>query len=412
MVRVGDTWRDQVRETGHGRRGVADLERIAALGIRTLRYPVLWERSAADAPAERAWLDRQLAALHGRGIAVVAGLVHHGSGPPGTDLLDPGFGERLAVHAAAAAARHPELWAWCPVNEPLTTARFSCLYGHWFPHAHDEGAFLRAVANQAHAALLAMRAVRGQAPRARFVHTEDIGRVFATEALRDQAAYENGRRWLSLDLLCGRVGASHPWRARLESVGVPARRLDELAGGEAAPDLLGVNHYVTSDRFLDHRLDRYPAGLHGGNGRTAYADVEAVRVPDVPPALTGWKPRLREVWERYRRPVAVTEAHLGCEDPLEPLRWFAEAWTAAEALRAEGADVRAVTAWGLLGLMDWNSLLRRQDNHYEPAAFDVRTDPPTPLPLAGALATLARTGRLEHPALHEPGWWRRPERFG
>jgi len=43
VVRVGDTWRDQVRETGHhGRPG--DLDRIAALGIRTLRYPVLRER--------------------------------------------------------------------------------------------------------------------------------------------------------------------------------------------------------------------------------------------------------------------------------------------------------------------------------------------------------------------------------
>ena len=40
VVRVGDAWRDQVRETGHHDR-LDDLDRIAALGIRTLRYPVL-----------------------------------------------------------------------------------------------------------------------------------------------------------------------------------------------------------------------------------------------------------------------------------------------------------------------------------------------------------------------------------
>ena len=37
---------------------------------------------------------------------------------------------------------------WTPVNEPLTTARFSGLYGIWYPHASNEGAFWRALANQ------------------------------------------------------------------------------------------------------------------------------------------------------------------------------------------------------------------------------------------------------------------------
>ena len=38
-VQAGDHWRDQVRETGHHDR-LDDLDRIAALGIRTLRYPI------------------------------------------------------------------------------------------------------------------------------------------------------------------------------------------------------------------------------------------------------------------------------------------------------------------------------------------------------------------------------------
>src|SRR4051794_14113843 len=54
IVRVGDTWRDQVRETGHDRRP-EDLDRIAELGIRTLRYPVLWESIAPHSPGERNW---------------------------------------------------------------------------------------------------------------------------------------------------------------------------------------------------------------------------------------------------------------------------------------------------------------------------------------------------------------------
>ena len=33
-------------------------------------------------------------------------------------------------------------------NEPLTTARFSALYGAWYPHAKDDALFSRAVVNR------------------------------------------------------------------------------------------------------------------------------------------------------------------------------------------------------------------------------------------------------------------------
>ena len=405
VVRVADGWRDQVHETGHHQRGAMDLAALGALGLQTLRYPLLWERS----PAQHAWHDGQITDLARRGIAVIAGLVHHGSGPAQTHLLDPAFPDKLAAHASAMATRYPGIDAWTPLNEPLTTARFSCLYGHWHPHLHDEAAFLYAVANQCRAILLAVRAIRAVNPAARFIHTEDIGRVFATAPLAGQARYENDRRWLSLDLLCGHVGADHPFRAALEASGAPPAHLDELATAEAAPDIVGFNHYATSDRFLDHRLQLYPPALRGGNGHDAYADTEALRV-ELGPDHTGMAPRLREVWARYARPIAITEAHLGCEHPEEQVRWLLEAWDAAHMLRAEGADIRAVTAWALFGLMDWNTMLRERRGHYEPGAFDIRADPPRPTLLADAIAALAQHGHFAHPCLDEPGWWRREDR--
>lgn len=409
-VRIGDTWRDQVCETGHHDRGVGDIALAAALGLRTLRYPVLWERSVPGASGGWDWHDRQLAALQDHGIKVVAGLVHHGSGPAGTDLLDPSFGEKLALHARDVARRYPFIDAWTPVNEPLTTARFSCLYGHWYPHAQDGGKFLRALVNQCRAVLLAMRAIRAELPQARLVQTEDIGRVFATQPLAGQARHENQRRWLSLDLLCGRVDRRHPWRARLLAHGVAAAHLDELATGEAAPDVLGINHYATSDRYLDHRTELYAPGLHGGNGVQRYADTEALRV-DLEAKVTGWKPRLREVWRRYHRPIVVTETHLGCQDPRESVRWLMETWQAAQSLRQEGADIRAVTAWALFGLMDWDSMLREWRRHYEPGVFDASAVPPRPTLLAAAVSGLAEDGGYGHPMLDTAGWWRRADRI-
>ena len=407
VVRIGDATRDQVRETGHHARP-DDLDRIAKLGIQTLRYPVLWER-CGESESGWAWHDSRLHALLRLGITPIAGLVHHGMGPLPGGLLDPGFAPGLAAHAGQVARRYPFLRLWTPVNEPLTTARLACLYGHWHPHLKDEGAFLRATAAQCRAALLAMRAVRAHVPDARFMHTEDIGRTFSTARLAGQAAYENDRRWLSLDLLCGHVEGAHPWRGRLEAHGVDPAHLDELATGEAAPDLIGVNHYLTSDRFLDHRLGLYPAHLHGGNGRVAYADTEAVRM-NMPEGSAGWLPRLREVWARYRRPLVVSEAHLGCDDPREQVRWLMEAWDAAQSLRVKGADIRAVTAWALLGLHDWSSMLLERRGHYEPGALDTSRDPPRCTLLADTVMALACEGRFTHPALLSPGWWHRDDR--
>ena len=407
-MRVGDTSRDQVRETRHHERGARDLALVADLGIRTLRYPFLWERLADDQreAGDWSWHDRQMDALHAGGFEVVAGLLHHGSGPATTSLLDPLLPEKLAAHAGRVARRYPSIRRWVVLNEPLTTARFSCLYGYWHPHLRDEGAFLRAVATQCRAVLLSMRAIRAHVVDACFLQTEDLGRIFSTAPLRDQARYENGRRWLSLDLLCGRVDRSHPWRRRFEKCGVPADHLDELASGEASPDLIGVNHYVTSDRFLDHRLHLYPSALHGGNGRLAYVDTEAARI-GFDETMIGWAPRLREAWTRYQRPMVIGEAHLGCDDPRQQVRWLMEAWEAAIALRAEGADLRAVTAWALFGLVDWHVMVRERQNVYEPGVFDARFDPPRPTLLAAALRELIRTGTFTHAALDGAGWWRK-----
>ena len=406
VVRLGDEWRDQARESGHHDR-FDDLARIASLGIRTVRAAVLWER-CAPGPAHCGWTwhDARMAEMRRLGLAPIVGLMHHGSGPPGTDLLDPALPEALAAHAARVAERYPWVADWTPVNEPLTTARFSGLYRIWHPHADDEALFLRMVAT----VLLSMRAIRARVPAARLVQTEDLGRVFATAPLAARAARENERRWLSLDLLCGRVDAHHPWHERFLRAGTPPGWLAAFLGREAAPDLVGINHYVTSDRFLDHRTGRYPPRVRTGEPGARYADTEAVRA-GVPSADLGWAARLREAWERYGRPLAATEVHLGCAQDAEQVRWLLEAWAAAHEVRAEGVDVRAVTVWALFGAMDWDSLLRQRRGRYEPGAFDVRAAPPRLTLLGEAARALATHGRFAHPCLGEPGWWHRPDRL-
>ena len=410
VVRIGDQFRDQVADTGHRDRP-NDIDLLAPLGIKALRYPVLWETVAPERPSDCdfSWHGQRLDRIRELGIRPIAGLVHHGSGPHYTSLSDPGFPALLGEYAARVAERFPWIDCWTPVNEPLTTARFSCLYGHWYPHERDFKAMLRALVNECLGTMEAMRAIRRVNPAAQLLVTEDLGKTFATTPLQHQARHENERRWLSLDLLAGRVVPGHPFYPALLKASVAARDLDSLASGEAAPDILGINHYLTSERYLDHRLDRYPGVNPGTNGRDRYVDVEAVRVDHLADDI-GPSQRLREAWQRYRLPMVVSEVHHGCTRE-EQVRWFRDVWAAAEAERAAGADIRAVTLWSLFGTVDWRSLLTRFDQHYEGGAFDTRGSTPRPTLVAEVAATLGRGEKPVHPLLDQPGWWRRPGRF-
>ena len=203
--RVRDSYFNQLERSGHAKRA-ADLERFAALGIRALRYPVLWELTMQS----WSWADERLATLRDLGLRPIIGLTHHGSGPPSTSLVDPEFPAKLGEFAARVAERYPWIHDYTPINEPVTTARFSGLYGLWYPHGHTNETFARCLVNQCAAVATAMERIREVNPDARLLQTEDIGHIYSTPALADEAAFENERRWLSFDLLCGHVTRHHP----------------------------------------------------------------------------------------------------------------------------------------------------------------------------------------------------------
>ena len=407
--RVSDCYHSQLDFSGHRRR-IDDLTACAELGIRTLRYPVLWEQvmpgTAED--ADWHWPDERLSRLRDLAITPIVGLVHHGSGPSHTGLLDDEFARKLAEYASHVARRYPWVSHYTPVNEPVTTALFSGLYGVWYPHARSDRAFVKALLAQCRGVALAMRAIRQVNPCAKLVQTDDLGKTYSTARLRYQADFNNQRRWLAWDLLCGRVDATHPlWPWLLRHGGATAAQLMWFVEHPCPPDVVGVNHYVTSERYLSEQLDAYPVCYHGGNGRHRYADVEAVRCRV---QRGGIRVLLEEAWARYRLPIAVTEAHIDATRE-DQLRWFVEVWNAATGVRASGADVRAVTMWALFGAFDWNCLVTRPVGYYEPGAFDVRAAPPRPTALAGLAKSLAAGDVPDHPLLAERGWWRRPGRF-
>lgn len=406
VVRVGAVIRDQLLETGHSKR-IEDLNLVASLGIKTIRYPALWEHvEAVEGQDDWNWLDERLGRMRELGISPLATLIHHGSGPSWTSILAPDFAERLAAFAARLAGRYPWIRTFTPINEPMATARLSGLYGFWHPHLTDEPSCLRLVVAQCRAIAKTMSAIRKVIPDACLLQTEDFGKIFATKELAYQADYENGRRWLSLDLLGGRVGPCHPFHERLLQAGVDHAHLAELEAAPCNPDLIGVDYYLTSDRFLDHRVQRHPCEPVGGNGVEPYVDLAAFRA-GLPAGELGFASRLREVWRRYALPVVLGEVHNGCTRE-EQLRWFMEGWQAACECAAEGVDVRAVTAWSMFGAVDWNSMMMREDHYYECGVFDMRAEPPRKTIMGDAISALANAQSFSHPVLGQTGWWRAP----
>jgi dTDP-4-dehydrorhamnose reductase len=409
IVRLGDDYRNQTAETGHFQR-LEDIDLIAGLGIRTVRYPILWEAIAPDRPdvLDFAWTDERLAMLKERGIRVIGGLLHHGSGPRYTDLLDRDFPRKLADFAARVADRYPWIEMWTPVNEPLTTARFSGLYGVWYPHGRDEKTFIQALLIECRATVLAMRAIREVNPHARLVQTDDISKSYGTPEMAALTSFYNERRWLSWDLLCGKVDQQHPLWDYLAETGIAHEELLWCRDNPCPPVVIGVNYYPTSERWLDHRVARYPAQYVGTYRGLHHADIETPRSLATPTPGVG--PLLMEAWERYGLPIAVTEAHTDASRE-DQMRWLLEIWEAAEQARDNGADIRAVTVWALLGSYDWNCLVTECRGYYEPGPFDVRSPQPRPTALATLVRELSAGKPLSHPVLHGQGWWRRPERF-
>jgi len=370
--RVREKFHSQLALNGHLGRIESDLDAFASLGISAIRYPVVWELVETERGVlDFSDADRALNHLDSSPMRPILGLVHHGSGPRWTSLIDREFPRLLAEYARVVARRYPWVTDYTPVNEPLTTARFAGLYGVWYPHGHDDRTFVRALLNEARGTILAMRAIREVNPAARLIQTEDLGQAGGTPPLADQVQYENSRRWLSLDLIGGRVTPEHHlYEWLVDAGGADADELRWLVDNPCPPDVVGINHYRRSNRWLDHRLALFDPALHGGNGIVRYADVAASDTPlAVQPHLTGL---IEQAWRRYETAVALTEVHI-YGDAYEQSAWWAYAMDSATAARDEGAEVCAVTTWSLLGSFDWDTLCTssRRRLFYEPGAFDV-----------------------------------------
>lgn len=407
--RVSDSYFDQLQYSGHYERD-EDIDLFGDLGIKRMRYPILWEKLQPDPQAEIDWscVESKLIRLRELDIQPIAGLVHHGSGPRYSNILDDSFPESLAAYAEKVANKFPWIEFYTPINEPLTTARFCGLYGIWHPHKKDDKSFVKILINECKATIMAMQSIRRVNPEAKLIQTEDLGKTYSTAMLKYQADFENQRRWLSFDLICGKVTPVHPLWQYLLFAGAAKEDLFYFIKHACPPHIVGFNHYLTSERYLDENIENYPPHTHGSNFQHHYADVEVIRTPHH--EISGLKGLLEEAWTYFKLPMAVTEVHLHCTRE-EQLRWFNSVWNSVNELKQDGVNIEAITAWAMLGSYGWNKLLTSEDGHYESGVYDVRSGFPRPTILTRIIESFAKGQPFNHPVLDNDGWWNSDKRI-
>lgn len=332
---------DEYALTAHDRHWRADLDRVASLGVRAIRYGVPWHRvNPAPGRFDWSWIGPVLSHLvRDAGLTPILDLVHFGT-PEWLErgFLAPDYPARVAEYARAVAERFGDLAThWTPFNEPSVAANRSGRDAAWPPYRRGprgHSAVLLAVARGIVATAEALRAVQ---PGAVLVHVDDAGIELADSLdLADFVLDRQRRRWLALDLITGRVGPDHPLWESLRDAGALPGELAELAQSAPRWDVLGLNFYPWSNRRWRVRPSDGAIRL----GRDPGDPAEALSF------------LLREAHGRYGLPLMVTETSAS-GSLARRLAWMQAVADGLRRARGAGVPALGLCWYPAFTMIDW-----------------------------------------------------------
>ena len=199
--------------------------------------------------------------------------------------------------------------------------------------------------------------------------------------------------------------ATIPGGRSASMAGSPRAELAFLQDNATPPDIIGVNHYLTSERFLDERVGLYPHSparrqrarpLRGRGGRARPVG----RTRTLGPAA-----RLREVWQRY----AHTDRRHGGASRLDPRRATEVAGRGLARGRCGAPGGSRHPRGDRLGAVR-HGRLERVAHTREPHLRARRVRHPLSRATPDRACVRHRGTRrdrctFDHPVLDVPGWW-------
>lgn len=329
---------DEYELTQHYRLWREDVDLVASLGLRCMRWGVPWHRVEV-LPGRFDWrfTDAVLERMAEHGIEPIVDLVHYGC-PVWLEgsFAHPDYPRRVAAYAAAFVERYRGRAAgYTPLNEPVVNADFCGRHRTWPPYLQGEEGYARVLVALCEGMSRTVAAIRELEPGALVVQVEATAHVLPAEpalAAAVEAHWE--RHLLPTELLMGRVGEDHRGRDQLRRLGVPDERLQWLCEHGQRPDVMGVNYYPhLSSQTLEGPVERPRLRRRRGSG----ADLREV---------------LARFQRRFELPVMVTETSDRAA-AWRRSRWLEESVAAIAAARGEGLPVVGYTWWPLFCLVDW-----------------------------------------------------------
>ncbi|MCU1371000.1 MAG: hypothetical protein JWO77_2194 [Ilumatobacteraceae bacterium] len=333
---------DVVETTQHDRRWRSDLDLLASLGVRGLRYPLRWHRIEPE-PGRYDWTHTDAVLHHQRdlGLAPIVDLLHHTSYPAWIgDLSSPAFGPAFLRFAEAVADRYPWLPAYTVCNEPFTTVLMCGELGLWAPHRTGLDGFVELATNILPVVAEASRRLERALPQARHVHVEAAERHTWEAAGRATAELYNDRRFLFTDLLTGT--AVDPGRPSVELVASHGgEALLEMAPGHV--DVIGIDYYAHNQWHWT-------------------GDGKGTNVAPAPPPLSDL---IVEYAHRYDRPCSLTETNLR-GFPSDRASWLRYAVEQCELAADRGVEIEGCCWFPTIDSADWASQLVSSEGAIDP----------------------------------------------
>ena len=356
-----------IAETGPGKRRLdeyelqqhyrlwrEDIDLAAEVGFSMIRYGIPWYRVEPQ-PGSFEWgfTDQVIPYMLERGLEPIVDLMHYGT-PLWLDggFISPDYPQRVATYAAAFCARYPSVRYYTPFNEPFIAAELCGREARWPPGLSGDEGFCAVANGVSRGVVRTVEALREQRADSVMVHVEATGIVLTDDpALQERARLDMDRHLTTLELIQGRVNASHFLYPYLTANGLTDDDLIWYQAGNVTMDVLGLNYYPMLS------VERRHAGglvepVWGGAQYLERIVNEHLARYEVPVFITE-----TSASERAAPIFSAAQTRASYNDTRpDGLRssWLGEVVQSVERMRAAGVPLIGLTWWPLYDLVNWD----------------------------------------------------------
>ncbi|MEO5995319.1 MAG: amine oxidase [Chitinophagaceae bacterium] len=314
---------DFLHITGHDQLLEEDYRQLIPFNFRTVREGVRWSQ-VEKMPYQYDWSTIKKMMEKGRkhNIQQIWDICHFGF-PDDLTPLHPMFARRFAALCRAFVQFYRSIEPYQPlVVTPINEVSFLSWLGGdargTSPYCRGQGWEVKYALMRAY--IEGIAAMREIDPSVRILTTEPLVQIVpplnANQGQVNEADNAHNNQYQSVDILCGKI-------------------CPELGGVPDYLDILGFNFYYNNQWVI------------GYNDLLPWANLQ----PD-----PRWRPLrslLTEAYQRYQRPIAITETSHSGEDRPHWIRYVAE--EAASVLR-DGLPLWGICIYPIIDRPDWDHL--------------------------------------------------------